>query len=69
VLHRFGADLQLFIHHVPTLIPRLSELDGLDFHKALLRSLISLFAQEPNVNFVHSVLAMLAHFPSSCCAI
>jgi hypothetical protein len=69
VLHRFGADLRLFIHHVPTLIPRLSELDRLDFHKALLRSLISSFARESNVHFVNSVLAMLARFPSSYCAI
>jgi hypothetical protein len=69
VLHRFGADLRLFIHHVPTLIPRLSELDRLDFRKALLRSLISSFAREPKVHFVNSVLAMLARFPSSYCAI
>jgi hypothetical protein len=69
VLHCSTADLRLFIHHVPTLILRLFELDRLDFHKALLRSLISSFAREPNAHFVNSVLAMLARFPSSYCAI
>jgi hypothetical protein len=69
VLHRFGADLRLFIHYVPTLSPRLSELDRLDFHNALLRSLISSVARELGVHFVNFVLAMHARFPSSYCAI
>jgi hypothetical protein len=64
VLHHFGADLRMFIHHVPAMIPRMSELRQLDFHKALLRSLISSFARQPNAHFVNAVLAMLDRFPT-----
>jgi hypothetical protein len=62
VLHHFGADLRQFIHHVPNLVARMSELD-VGFHKALLRSLITSFARAPNSHFIDSVLSLLGRFP------
>jgi hypothetical protein len=62
VLHHFGTDLRPFIHHVPNLVGAMSSL-GLDFHKALLRSLITSFGRAPNQHFVTAVVSLLGRFP------
>jgi hypothetical protein len=64
VLHHFGADLRSYIHHVPAMVGRMSELNSVGFFKALVRSLLSAFAREPTSYIVDAVMASIARFPT-----
>lgn len=62
VLHHFGADMKSFIKYVPSLIDQMAFLP-LDFHQALLRSLIASFGRAPDPNVVDSLLCLLERYP------
>jgi hypothetical protein len=64
VLHHFNADLRAFLHYVPNLIKQMSDL-GIDFHRALLRSLIIACGKDPNSHIVDSLVLLLNRYPEA----
>ena len=62
IIHHFGADLRQFIHHIPNLIEQMDRLN-LDFHQALLRSLVSSFGRNPVGAFIDSTMLLIRKYP------
>ena len=63
IFPHFGADLRTFIHHIPNLIEQMDRLN-MEFHQALLRSLISSFGRSPVSSFIESIMLLIKRFPS-----
>jgi hypothetical protein len=64
VSHHFSVDFRPFIQHLPGLIREMSQL-ALQFHKVLLRSLLSISHDSLNIYVVESITLLLLRFPDS----
>ena len=62
VIPHFGADVSGYIQYIPKFIRLMTPLD-VQFHKVLLRSLLSSFGRKPNHDFVKSVVLLVAFNP------
>jgi hypothetical protein len=62
VLHHFGVDVSQFIQFMPKFIPLMGPLP-LEFHQALLRSLLCAFGRSPNPGFVRCVKLLVSLNP------
>lgn len=62
VIPHFGVDVSSFIQYIPKFVRLMKPLD-VQFHKVLLRSLLSSFGRKPNHDFVKSVVSLVALNP------